>query len=637
MRLALFALSSLVVRSLRAAPALRRGLVRRQAQTTAMPDSLEAFCGAADASWLRCLNEDPEAAANAPNKRSREVKSGHYVRVAPTPLRAPGLAMHSPELAADLGLDAEAVASAGFAEFFGGDHGALPFPAGESWATPYALSIMGEPQTRNCPFGTGNGYGDGRAVSVGEIKSPKDGRRYELQLKGGGQTPFCRGADGRAVLRSSLREFLASEAMHFLGVETTRALSLVVSGGETTRRPWYSGRQADVPEVSEDDPRLAQFPLQLRRQLIRQLQQQGAGGGDPDVMVEETCAITCRVAPSFVRVGHVDHFARRAGGRGAAASAKREHKLMVQHAIAREYPELLLEHRDETDATMLALVGDDELKTAALAFAARARDALALLAAGWLRVGFCQGNFNADNCLVGGRTMDYGPFGFMDKYDPSFAKWVGSGDHFAFAAQPGAALANFRTLAKALLPLFEDDPAPLMAIIDGAKATFADAMAECYGAKLGFADPGSAAARKSWLALEPSLRGLDYTIFFRQLGAVARADDDDLLAYVEDAFYADPSPETAKALRAWLAAWKSGLGDAAAAAARLDAANPKYVLREWMLVEAYEAAKRGDFSVAHELHGLVKAPYDEHDGLAAKYYRRAPDAALTKPGTAFMT
>ena len=218
----------------------------------------------------------------------------------------------------------------------------------------------------------------------------------------------------------------------------------------------------------------------------------------------------------------------------------------------------------------------------------------------------------------------------------SFPAQVGSGDHFAFAAQPGAALANFRTLAKALLPLFEDDPAPLMAIIDGAKATFADAMAECYGAKLGFADPGSAAARKSWLALEPSLRGLDYTIFFRQLGAVARADDDDLLAYVEDAFYADPSPDTAKALRAWLATWKSGLGDAAAAAARLDAANPKYVLREWMRVEAYEAAKRGDFSGAHELHGLVKAPYAEHDGLAAKYYRRAPDAALTKPGTAFM-
>ena len=290
-----------------------------------MAPGLESFCGSADASWVRCLVEDPEAGKHAPNKFSREVKSGHYVRVKPTPLGHPYVVMHSPELAGDLGLDEASVGDARFARFFGGEHGALPFPEGESWATPYALSIMGEPMVRNCPFGSGDGYGDGRAVSVGEVKAP-GGSRYELQLKGGGQTPFCRGADGRAVLRSSLREFLASEAMHFLGVETTRALSLVVSGGETTRRPWYSGRQADVPEISEDDPRLAQFPLQLRRQLIRQLQQQGSGGGDPDVMVEETCAITCRVAPSFVRVGHVDHFARRAGGRGAAASAKREHQ-----------------------------------------------------------------------------------------------------------------------------------------------------------------------------------------------------------------------------------------------------------------------------------------------------------------------
>ncbi|KAH8092340.1 hypothetical protein JL720_5309 [Aureococcus anophagefferens] len=180
-----------------------------------MPDSLEAFCGAADASWLRCLNEDPEAAAHAPNKRSREVKSGHYVRVAPTPLRAPGLAMHSPELAADLGLDAAAVAAAGFAEFFGGDHGALPFPAGESWATPYALSIMGEPQTRNCP--SARRRLRRRPRSPSERSSRRDGRRYELQLKGGGQTPFCRGADGAPCC--GRRCASSSEAMHFLGVE----------------------------------------------------------------------------------------------------------------------------------------------------------------------------------------------------------------------------------------------------------------------------------------------------------------------------------------------------------------------------------------------------------------------------------
>ena len=175
-----------------------------------------------------------------------------------------------------------------------------------SWATPYALSIMGSPLTNNCPFGNGNGYGDGRAISIGEVVIPganrgsaadaatpaetegSDERRWEMQLKGGGTTPFCRGADGRAVLRSSIREFLASECMHALGVPTTRALSLIVSEGETSRRPWFSGA---AQEISMDDPRLARFPPDVRRQVIAQLSQ----NQEPDVMIEEQCAITCRV------------------------------------------------------------------------------------------------------------------------------------------------------------------------------------------------------------------------------------------------------------------------------------------------------------------------------------------------------
>ena len=156
-------------------------------------------------------------------------------------------------------------------------------------------ATQGEPQTRNCPFGTGEGYGDGRAVSLGEVVV--DDKRWELQLKGGGRTPFCRGADGRAVLRSSLREFLASEAMHFLRVPTTRALSLVVSRTETTKRPWYSGARDDAvpaPQISEDDPRLAKFPRQVRKQLIRQLMRQG--GDDPDAWGKIQRQFTAAVA-----------------------------------------------------------------------------------------------------------------------------------------------------------------------------------------------------------------------------------------------------------------------------------------------------------------------------------------------------
>merc|ERR1719171_647115 len=141
--------------------------------------------------------------------------------------------------------------------FFSGRMDAIP--SMESWATPYALAIMGQEFYDNCPFKNGNGYGDGRAVSVGEVVVK--GQRWEMQLKGGGTTPFCRGADGRAVLRSSVREFLASEAMHAMGVSTTRALSLVVSGSETSQRGWYSGR---------------------------------GRGRDPDMMVRESCAITTR-------------------------------------------------------------------------------------------------------------------------------------------------------------------------------------------------------------------------------------------------------------------------------------------------------------------------------------------------------
>jgi len=483
-RAALAALTTTFATGLRAArrlPRPRRALSTR-AGAVKPTMGLESFAASADSSWTRCLNADPEASRHAPNKESRQVKSGHYVPVRPSPLPRASLALFSEELAADLGLSEADVRDARFARYFSGDADALDL--GGTWATPYALSIMGEPHVRNCPFGNGNGYGDGRAVSVGEVVSEKG--RYELQLKGGGKTPFCRGADGRAVLRSSLREFLASEAMHFLGVPTTRALSLVVSAAETSRRPWYSRRDdAEAPpeeDISEDDPRLAQFPLQMRRQLIRQLMAQRGGGSDPDIMIEEPCAITCRVAPSFARVGHVDLFARRAARGGDAET--RELALLVQHAIAREYPDLL---QGDGDATRVAPLSVEALRPVALAFAERARDRLATLAAEWLRVGFCQGNFNADNCLVAGRTMDYGPFGFVDKYDPGFAKWVGSGDHFAFANQPGAALANYGTLVRSLAPLF-DDVAPLQEVADDAHAVFAEAVDDCYRKKLGFPD-----------------------------------------------------------------------------------------------------------------------------------------------------
>ena len=579
--------------------------------------SMDVFASRSDPSWTTQLSPDPESGKHAPNRASREVKSGHYVPVDPTPIKAPELLLYSKELMSEMGLDAAAAEDPRFVRFFSGDKAALPeFQV--SWATPYALSIMGEQLYHNCPFGNGNGYGDGRAVSVGEILNGN--KRFEMQLKGGGRTPFCRGADGRAVLRSSLREFLASEAMHFLGVPTTRALCLIKSNQDTVRRAWYSDSKEEAPTVTEDDPRLAHFPPQVRAQLVRQLSQRSS---EPDVALQETAAITTRVAPSFTRIGHLDLFARRAM---ADSSRLPELKEILAHAIFREDNDLWKEDlSQDTEA----------LKEASLIFGKRVAQRLAILAAHWLRVGFCQGNFNADNCLVGGRTMDYGPFGFMDKYDPDFAKWVGSGSHFAFSAQPNAALANFKTLATSLLPLFKDDPTPLKHLVEGDALTkiFQDAVDDTFRQKLGFLSV-SESSKHAWQTLEPLLRKtFDYTIFFRELSenpTTVKAKD-----LIDKAAYDDNI--TVDQLDAWLSDWRSSFEDDSVQE-RMIAANPKYILREWMLVDAYQAAMKNDMSIAEELYDLIKRPYeDQGPALNAKYYKRAQKADLAKPGTAFMT
>jgi uncharacterized protein YdiU (UPF0061 family) len=403
--------------------------------------------------------------------------TGHYVLVQPTPLPSPSLVAHSPEMAASLGLGEEEVQSEQFLRLFSGNPDAVPGFTG--WATPYALSIYGQEMYQNCPFGNGNGYGDGRAISLGEVVVPPDaaagsGVRWELQLKGGGTTPFCRGGDGRAVLRSSVREFLASEAMHALGVPTTRALSLVVSvraheapptkpaavlrclsspptdgrvstgvvaqDSETSKRPWYSneGQGPEVPDI--DDPRLAHIPIDMRHQLLAQFAQQTQS---PDIMQTERCAITCRVATSFLRIGHVELHGRRA--RKGDDTAQLE--AIVRHALAREYAELLPPGEDAMTT--------EPLQPLVLRMLEECQRRIAELTAGWVRVGFCQGNFNSDNCLIGGRTMDYGPFGFIERFQPLWNMWSGGGEHFGFLNQPTAGMKNFESLAIAVTPLLD--------------------------------------------------------------------------------------------------------------------------------------------------------------------------------------
>jgi len=186
-----------------------------------------------DDSIKKALPSDPDSDASYPNRESRE-SFGFWVDVEPEPLPHPFLVSTSPDMLATLGLDASAAADAEFVSFFAGGS---PPGGGRAWATPYAVSVFGQSIDAPDPFGRGNGYGDGRAATLGEF-SLASGERWELQLKGSGTTPFSRGGDGRAVLRSSVREYLVSEAMHHMGVPTTRALSLVASATLFTRRAW---------------------------------------------------------------------------------------------------------------------------------------------------------------------------------------------------------------------------------------------------------------------------------------------------------------------------------------------------------------------------------------------------------------
>jgi uncharacterized protein YdiU (UPF0061 family) len=268
------------------------------------------FAQRADYSLLDSLRSDPQATADGHDHRPRQVFSGHYVPVTPTPIPDPQYVAHSPALFHELGLSEELAHDDHFRRLFSGDISVAQGPMRPfGWATGYALSIYGSEYVQQCPFGTGNGYGDGRAISV--FEGVFQGRRWEMQLKGGGPTPYCRGADGRAVLRSSVREFLAQEFMHALGVPTTRSLTLYVSRSETVRRPWYAPNSRSL---------------------------------DPDILVDNFAAITTRVAPSFLRVGQLELFARRARSQ-AHPQARQELQLIVQHLIERNY-------RQEIDANL---------------------------------------------------------------------------------------------------------------------------------------------------------------------------------------------------------------------------------------------------------------------------------------------
>ena len=533
------------------------------------------FAQRADYSLLDALQADPDASADGQDHQPRQVFSGHYVPVTPTPLPDPEYVAHSPAFFKELGLSDVLVHDAPFRRLFSGDISVARAPMRPvGWATGYALSIYGSEYIQQCPFGTGNGYGDGRAISV--FEGLFNGKRWELQLKGGGPTPYCRGADGRAVLRSSVREFLAQELMHALGVPTSRSLTLYASRAETVRRPWYA-------------PNSTSF--------------------DPDILVNNPVAITTRVAPSFLRVGQLELFARRVR-RNAHPGALQELRMIVCHLIERNY-------RPEIDP---GLAFSDQVVELARLFRGR----LTALVANWIRVGYCQGNFNSDNCAAGGYTLDYGPFGFCELFDPGFQPWTGGGEHFSFFNQPLAAEANYQMFWTALRPLLTGN-AEALARLDQLRDGFAEAMTQeleaMWASKLGLISYDAELVNALLQLLVASK--VDYTIFFRRLSEIPED-----LAALKESFYLPSTEQLDAQWTQWLGRWREQItagGDLSARSTAMQRVNPAVTWREWLIAPAYQQAEQGDTTLIQELQTVFSHPYATlPPALAATYDRLKP-------------
>jgi len=381
-----------------------------------------------------------------------------------------------------------------------------------------------------------------------------------------------------------VREFLAQEYMHALGVPTTRSLTLYVSKSESVTRPWYS---------------------------------QDSHSTDPDIMVDNPVAISTRVAPSFLRVGQLELFARRVRG-NAHQKALEELRMIVSHLIDREY---------QNDINQNLVFADQVVELAKLF-----RQRLTSLVANWQRIGYCQGNYNSDNCAAGGFTLDYGPFGFCEIFDPGFQPWTGGGEHFSFLNQPTAAEANYHMFWTAVRPLLAKDTEALEQL-DQIRHGFAAAMQKqiqkMWTAKLGLTDYHPKIVQGLMLLLTKS--EVDYTIFFRELSHVPEN-----VSALKKSFYSKTSQQLDEEWQSWLKSWHDLVikgGNLAEISAMMKQINPKYAWREWLIVPAYQQAMQGDYTLVRELQEVLSSPYDEQSqSVEDKYYRLKPEAFFNVGG-----
>ena len=514
-----------------------------------------------DNAFVRDLPADPVT-----EPRRRQVHGALYSHVQPTPVAAPRVIAHSREMAATLGFSEADIEAPEFAQVFGGN-------AVAEGMQPYAANYGGH------QFGNWAGQlGDGRAITLGEIVNAA-GERWELQLKGAGPTPYSRTADGRAVLRSSVREFLCSEAMHHLGVPTTRALCLVATGEQVERDMFYDGR-----------PKM------------------------------EPGAIVCRVAPSFIRFGNFEL----PTSRGDNALLMR----LVDFTLRRDFPELAARRQESDEALRAEWFGQVCERTARMV-------------AHWMRVGFVHGVMNTDNMSILGLTIDYGPYGWIDNFDLDWTPNTtdAQGRRYRFGRQPHVAHWNLARLGSALVPAFASHD-PLHAGLERYEKAFNAADRDNIAAKLGFTE-----CLDEDLELAQSLYGLlqeaemDMTIFFRALAGVDL--DRPAAATFVHAFYDEAKRARFEVeLTAWLARYAIRARHDPLAPqerrARMNAANPRYVLRNYLAQQAIDRAEQGDAAGIGELLDVLRRPYDEQPGREA-FAGRRPDWARARAGCSMLS
>ena len=510
-----------------------------------------------DNRFTRELPADPDA-----SNRRRQVQGALYTRVVPTPVAAPRTVAWSPEVADMLGLDPEVCRSQDFADVFAGNR----VPEG---ADPFAAVYGGH------QFGSWAGQlGDGRAIALGEVID-RNGGHQTLQLKGSGPTPYSRTADGRAVLRSSVREFLCSEAMHHLGIATTRALSLVTTGDDVVRDVLYDGNPAPEPG-----------------------------------------AVVCRVAPSFTRFGSFQLPA----SRNDVELLRR----LVDFTISTDFPGLDL-----------------------VAWFAEVCRRTADLVVDWMRVGFVHGVLNTDNMSILGLTIDYGPYGWLEGFDPGWTPNTTDAGmrRYRYGAQPEIAHWNLMQLGSALLPLTDDTEA-MQAALDGYGTAYREGFRRMMAERLGWGDVREGDDELVNELFATLVRTeTDQVVFFRELALVPTSEsatDDELLAPLRDAWYSpdEVAGEVRAAFVGWLRSWgrrvvDGGL-DGGERRRRMDALNPKYVLRNYLAQEAIDAAEQGDSSLVWELLDVLRRPYDEQPGRQ-RFAAKRPEWARVRVGCSMLS